>query len=218
MSEASQRSDFEVLQTIIPALQPLDKADQARILQAAIIFLGLQHDLFGKSDPQGSGNKDIPAVSGGHRHPGSGNVVTGEDTGAGGYFSDRQNISAKEFLLDKEPRSDVERVACLAYYLTHYRNVREFKNLDLSLLNTEAAQVKFSNLADAVANATKLGFLVPSSSGMKQLGAIGEQVVRALPDRDAAKAARAKARLRRPRKTTRSSSPESHENHESGEP
>jgi len=62
--------------------------------------------------------------------------------------------------MEKQPRTDVERVACLAYYLTHYRNTPYFKTLDLGKLNTEAAQPKFSNAAYASNNALKMGYLV----------------------------------------------------------
>jgi hypothetical protein len=132
-----------------------------------------------------------------------------------GSFSDRPDISPKEFMLDKEPKSDIEKVACLAFYLTHYRNLAHFKTLDVSKLNTEAAQVKFSNPAMAVDNATKLGFLVPASKGMKQIGALGEQFVRALPDREAAKLVRAKIRPRRNRKSGKPATGGADENEES---
>lgn len=126
-------------------------------------------------------------------------------TESGSLFSDRPNISAKEFLMDKEPRSDVERVTCLAYYLTHYANTRHFKTLDITKLNTDAAQRKLSNAADSVDNATKAGLLVPAVKGTKQLSAMGEQYVRALPDREAAAQVRAKYRPRRSKKPVKTS-------------
>jgi len=91
----------------------------------------------------------------------------------------------------------VEKVACLAYYLTHYRDTPYFKTLDISKLNTEAAQVKFSNAAVAVENATRLRYLVPATKGNKQLSSLGEQFVLALPDRDKAKEVMNVARPRR---------------------
>jgi hypothetical protein len=106
-------------------------------------------------------------------------------------------MSPKEFLLEKQPRTDVERVACLAYYLTHYREMPHFKTLDLSKLNTEAAQPKFSNAANSTNNAVKRGYLVPATKGQRQLSAAGERFVQALPDRDAAKAAMTSARPKR---------------------
>lgn len=120
-------------------------------------------------------------------------------------FSRDRTISPKEFLMKKQPRTDVERVACLAYYLTNYRDQPHFKTLDISKLNTEAAEVKFSNPAQAVDNATKYGYLAPGTKGSKQLSGGGELYVEALPDRDAASAALASTRRsrRRAKRTTR---------------
>jgi hypothetical protein len=112
-------------------------------------------------------------------------------------FSREQSLSPKEFLLKKQPRSDMERVACLGYYLAHYRDQPHFKTLDISKLNTEAAQSKLSNAANSVNNAAKNGYLVPATKGMKQLSAAGEMYVEALPDREAATAALANSRPKR---------------------
>jgi hypothetical protein len=120
-------------------------------------------------------------------------------------------MSPKDFLLEKEPRTDVERIACLAYYLTHYRSAPHFKTVDLSMLNTEAAQPKFANTAYSSNNAVKMGYLAPSIKGQRQLSAVGERFVRALPDREAAKAALESFR-RRPRgKRSRTQSDEASE-------
>lgn len=112
-------------------------------------------------------------------------------------FSKEQSLSPKEFLLKKQPRSDVERVACLGYYLAHYRDQPNFKTFDISKLNTEAAQSKLSNAAVAVSNATQYGYLAPAARGTKQLSAAGEMYVEALPDREAAAAALAHSRPKR---------------------
>jgi hypothetical protein len=117
-------------------------------------------------------------------------------------FGETKPISAKQFMLEKEPRTDVERIACLAFYLTHYADTPHFKTLDLSRLNTEAAQPKFSNAAVAVETATKMGYLVPAIRAHKQLGGAGERFVQALPDREAAKAAMNSVRSRMRRRTS----------------
>ncbi len=93
----------------------------------------------------------------------------------------------KAFLKDKGPNTDVERVACLAFYLTHFRDTPHFKTQDLSKLNTEAAQPKFSNASTTAANAMKTGYLAQAPQGHRQISAFGEEFVSALPDRDAAK-------------------------------
>ena len=102
---------------------------------------------------------------------------------------------------DKAPQSNLERAACLAYYLTHYRDTPYFKTLDISALNTEAAQPKFSNASVAVEDAMKAGLLVQATKGNKQLSAAGELYVQSLPDRAAAKASvQGLRQKRKPRK------------------
>jgi hypothetical protein len=112
-------------------------------------------------------------------------------------FSEDRSLSPKEFLLEKEPKTDVEKVACLAFYLTHYRGMPHFKTIDISKLNTEAAQIKFSNAAVAVNNATLQNYLTGAGKGAKQLSAFGERFVLALPDREAARIVMSQARQRR---------------------
>lgn len=177
-------SDFHALQTLVTALQPLSDEARRRVLQAAATFLRI--DSGAAAPPPRNTNVQHSAAP--FTRP----------------FSEPGTMSPKEFLLEKQPRTDVERVACLAFYLTHYRDTPHFKTLDLSKLNTEAAQQKFANAANATNNAVKMGYLVPASKGQRQLGAAGEEFVRALPDRDSARAAMTRLR---PRKATRRSKP-----------
>lgn len=170
-------SEFLALQALVNALQPLAGEARRRVLQAASTFLRI--------------NPVPPALaleSSSSHHPASPSHRP---------FSEAGTMSPKEFLLEKQPRTDVERIACLAFYLTHYRDTPHFKTLELSKLNTEAAQQKFANAANATNNAVKMGYLIPSSKGQRQLGAAGEQFVRALPDRDSARAAMTRLRPRR---------------------
>ena len=162
-------NEFNALQTIIAALQQLDQEARHRILESAATFLGVAVHPRGTSSPSSSPSFPSPAVN--SRSP----------------FSEDMSMSPKDFLMEKAPKTDVERIACLAYYLTHYRSTPHFKTLDISLLNTEAAQPKFSNTAYSANNAVKLGYIVPSSKGQRQLSALGERFVQALPDRNAAK-------------------------------
>jgi len=171
--------DFEALSTIIGVLKELDSDAQRRVLQSVQTFLG-----FAPERNQQSPNGTLPFSEAPYEQS----------------FSRDRTLSAKEFLRDKNPVTDVERVTCLAYYLTHYRDTPHFKTLDISSLNTEAAQPKFSNAAFAVENAAKLGYLVAATKGNKQITAIGEKFVDLLPDRDAAREA---VRNFRPRRRTK---------------
>jgi hypothetical protein len=115
-------------------------------------------------------------------------------------FAEDRTMSAKEFVWQKQPKTAIERVVCLAYYLQHFRGMPSFKTSDISALNTEAAQVKFSNPAMAVSEATRAGYLSTVRGLEKQLTVIGEQFVMHLPDREAAANAVKHARPKRARR------------------
>jgi hypothetical protein len=100
-----------------------------------------------------------------------------------------EGIEPRRFLALKKPRTELERIVCLAYYLTHARSTPYFKTSDLTALNTEAAGGRFSNPSVTVNNATiQSRFFAPAGKeGKKQLTPLGEDYVRALPDFEAAK-------------------------------
>ena len=171
----------QVFPEVISAFRRLDEDGRRKLFQMVGTLLGLD---------SGSGSRPVTGA---------------RVEGTSDRFSKDRPITPKEFLLRKQPRTDVERVACLGYYLTHYRDQPHFKTLDISKLNTEAAQIKFSNPAKAVDNAANYGYLAQATKGNKQISAQGEVFVEALPDRDAAHAAMANAR---PRRKTKRSTPE----------
>jgi hypothetical protein len=101
--------------------------------------------------------------------------------GAGG--AEEQTMSPMEFIQNKQPQTDAERVACLGYYLTHFRGTPHFKTTDVSKLNLEAKQQKFANSTKAINSASKAGYLISNSKkGIRKLSAAGERFVKALPD------------------------------------
>ena len=95
----------------------------------------------------------------------------------------------KQFMAIKRPVSDIERVTCLAYYLTHYRKMSPFKTIELTKLNVEAAQPMFSNPSVAARNAVQKEYLSLVGGAKKQITSRGEGLVDALPDREKVKAA-----------------------------
>lgn len=187
---SNQSDEFSSLQAVIQALQSLEPEARSRILASAATFLQIQP-------------AESAAVSAASRQ--SSPEVDQIRSSSYPAFSAQDEMTPKEFLFQKQPHSDVERIAALAFYLTHYRDMPHFKTLDLSKLNTEAAQPKFANTANSASNAVKQGYLVPSTKGMRQLSAVGERFVAALPDREAARAAMAGAKPRRKPKKAASS-------------
>lgn len=163
--------NLEVLNSIVAALKKLDIDGQKKILQAVTTLLGISWPILHANGNESSQKAEFATPSR--------NSVS---------FLENRSMSPKEFLRDKSPITDAERIACLAYYLTHYRDTPHFKTIDLSTLNTEAAQPKLSNATVSVDLASRAGLLVQAGGGKKQISAIGELYVQALPNREEAKA------------------------------
>lgn len=172
-------NEAAVLQRMIADLSPLSGDAQQRLINTICTFFGLS----------GLVGMGIASVSS------SRSQTTGRASSF--QFSEDEPPSVKQFMHEKAPQTDVERVACLAYYLNRYRSTPHVKTKDITALNTESAHRPFSNTALAVDNATKTGYLVPSIKGSKQVSAYGERFVEALPDHEAAKEIMSLARLER---------------------
>jgi hypothetical protein len=182
MTEKTDK-DREILQAILRALDQVSEEGRERILRTVSTF----YDLDLSNGPRRMLSEPRPPVQ-----------IAANDRKVA--FTERATLSPKAFLQEKQPQTAVERVVCLAYYLSHYRDTPRFKTIDISKLNTEAAQLKFSNPAYAVSNAGASGLLVSAEKGTKQISAIGERFVDALPDREKGKAVLASMRLPRRRK------------------
>lgn len=184
MPESEMDVQLKAFNQIVQLLKQYDTTTRAHILKSVVNWLQLKpQDLVDQfSQPAHSPTQ-----------PRSQPVYT---------FSEHTELSPKAFLLEKSPQTKTERVACLAYYLTHYRETPHFKTFDISKLNTEAAQPKFSNAAYFLNEALKAGLLVPGPRASKQISAIGEQFVQALPDRAAAQSVLTVKKERRPKRTT----------------
>ena len=184
MAEQDQINDqsiYTVVDKIIQDLLPLDQHSRLRVYRTVGTFFG-----FEDSYPMVARNADDRAPANISREP---------------QFSNKER-TPKEFLLEKRPNTNVERVACLAYYLEHYRDTPQFKTIDINKLNTEAAQTKLSNPSQAISDAVKTGYLAAAAEkGMKQLSAHGGQYVEALPNRDAAKEVKPRTSRRSRRRT-----------------
>jgi hypothetical protein len=178
-------SEVSALGAVLEALGPLDAQQQYWVVSSAVERLGIQR---GPVRSEALSNRSSQK----------------ESNGSGLDQSELKDVTPKQFIDSKSPRTDVERVACLAYYLAHARGQSVIKTENISKLNTEAAQPKLSNASVAIRNATsQSGFLADAGRGQKQITALGEKVVMALPDRDAVKIAIENAKSRR-RKARRS--------------
>ena len=79
------------------------------------------------------------------------------------------SLTPKSFMAQKDPKTDLEKITCLAYYRTHHQGTAQFSTKELTKLNTEAAQPNFSNAAAAVSNAARSKYLSPAGVGKSKL-------------------------------------------------
>ncbi len=190
-SESRAQDELAVFSAVVSAMASLDHSGRIRLIRTLATFFDIPVGEHGRSTQHSSLLRAVepsPAMQ----------------AQAPATFSEDRAPTPKQFMLEKRAQTDVDRIACLAYYLTHYRDQPQFKTLDLSRLNTEAAQVKLSNPAKAVDNAAQAHLLVQAGQGKKQVSSIGEVYVQALPDRVAARQAAAELRNRRSKPKPRS--------------
>lgn len=158
------------LASVLTALHGLEADDLRWVVESACRKVGLATPRLraGKEGDDGQGEQD--------------------DTQDDDRNTDKGHPSPKEFMRRKSPRTDVHKVACLAFYLSRYRNQREFKTADLTTLNNDADGVKIGNATQAVNNAAKQSHFFSSvGKGKKRITTLCEDVVDALPDHEKAK-------------------------------
>lgn len=176
--------ELEAMRAALTALEPLDEPARIRALN----WLG---ETLAVSGALGGGLSSAKSTL-------KRGAETQHDIG------DASEMSPKQFMALKKPSTDVERITCLAYYMTHTRDMLHFKTSDLTALNTEAAGLRFSNASQAANNAmNQNGYLAQAGKGNRQITPRGEALVKALPDREAVNAALAEhpKRGRRSKKT-----------------
>lgn len=176
---SSFSTELKALGVVLEALEPLTADQRDFVIVTASARLGIA--AAAATTGAGQGGRHGSGLAGG-----TPDAAIGKDT------------SPRDFIKLKKPNSETQRVICLAYYLTHFRDKAHFKTRDLTNLNTEAAGLKLSNPARTVDNATLLGgYLAPAGQGNKQITPHGEDVVKALPDQEAVKALRREDRPKR---------------------
>lgn len=169
---AEKKTDpADALVAVLKALGPLNEPDRQWVLQSAAARWSLQL--------QGS-------ASGGAA---GGGLAGAGNNGAGA--ADAQAAIAKKdaraFMRAKRPATDMQRVACLGYFLVHTTNKPGFTSKEIGQANTESGGTSI-NLPRALDNATRTAkYLANRGVKEKQLTTLGEDIVDALPDQTAVK-------------------------------
>src|SRR5262245_40183866 len=157
--------EFKAIQAALEVLEPLDETQRAFAVRMILSRLGM-------ADPPRGGSGSPTGGGGGN----GGRTLL--DTG------DIKSMTAKQFLKQKDPRTDLERFVCLAYYRQHAMDEPTFATRDITKLNGEAGGTDFTNAAGTANNGVAQSkFLSRAGGGKKRLTNRGEAVVEALPDR-----------------------------------
>ncbi len=177
--------ELSAIKTVLETLEPLDDPKRSFVLRTVTERLqinGFAGRSSGKDPGTGVGSSESNGIRQGDA------AANSRPVGDPG--------SPKAFMKAKKPTSEMQRIVCLAYFLTHYRDQPNFKTQNLTALNTEAAGVKFSNPAAFVDNATRQSkLLAPSIKGHKQITTLGDEIVEALPNQEAVKAIMAENKM-----------------------
>ena len=172
-------TELRAMESAYAALEPLDADARRRAARWLVDTLGITDALISS-----------PSAPPEPRPPTDANTAR-RGTAGGAHDQRSPNVtpSPKVFISAKRPAAVAERVACLAFYLTHYRNMQSFGGGDIATLNTEAAAPRLNTSRDLDNADRASGYLVSAGDRKKQITARGEALVAALPDREAVKAA-----------------------------
>lgn len=190
--QAKQQDPTSALVTVVKALESLADADRQWVLQSAanrwnVVVHG------------GGGGQDGRTL-----RPAGGLAPMG----GGALSADGDSAIAKKdaraFVRIKRPETDVQRVACLGYFLTQTTGKPGFSSKDVSKAHTDSGGSSI-NMTRALDNATrKAKYLSNRGPREKQLTTLGEDVVVALPDQAAVKNVEAAAKSRGKRRAKKS--------------
>ena len=168
---------------IMKALEPLEAPDRQWVLQSAAARWSLA--LQGQASP-GDGQAGA----------GSPGIATNGSLAA----SSQAALTKKDpraFMRIKNPSTDTQRIACLAYFLVHTTGKLGFSSKEIREANTNSGGTSI-NLTRALDNATrKTKYLSKRGPREKQLTTLGEDIAVALPDQQAVRDIEATAGSRR---------------------
>jgi hypothetical protein len=169
--DAKKADPTTALVAVIKALESLKESDRQWVLQSAASKF----------------NATI------QQHAGAGNSGgTTTPAGGGSAPADVQSAitkkDARAFIRIKKPSTDVQRVACLGYYLSQTTGQHGFSSKDVAKAHTDSGGSAI-NMTRALDNATRASkYLSNRGKREKQLTTLGEDVVNALPDQAAVNA------------------------------
>jgi len=117
MKPASLDQELESLKTILHATEPLDETQRRFVMKTVAERMGI--------------SGVIPAAASAIQERQNGGTSANTNAAtvtSGGVSGSITGQTPKQFLKSKQPKTDVLKVACLAYYLTHARSQPPLQN------------------------------------------------------------------------------------------
>lgn len=118
MSNSDAAKIAEVAATVMNALQPLTSEERLRVICSAAALFGVS---VAQAEPLQQLNPNLGEKKGSHQSQGS--VAAG---------TSGKQTSLVEFLKEKNPATNAQRIACFAYYREKYEKVAHFASVDLA--------------------------------------------------------------------------------------
>jgi uncharacterized protein (DUF934 family) len=107
---------------------------------------------------------------------------SGEHPAGPVLFSEDRTMPIHEFVDEKKPKTDATRIACLAYYLSHYRDQKTFGADELFRLNKVSKRWAVANPRLALQAAVRSGLIERAGVDRYAITPAGTLKVSALPD------------------------------------
>jgi len=97
-------------------------------------------------------------------------------------FTEDRTMSLPQFIREKHPLNDAEAVACIAYYLKYYRDLKSFSLNQLEAACKEVPRfLAVKDTRGALAAATRRKWIEPRTSDVRRITVTGTRIVQALP-------------------------------------
>jgi len=162
MAESEIKNELKSIENIINILSPLDKTTQQRVLQYAMQHLGLQAEQADKQPPAFHGN-------------------IGAQTERPPQRIQQQVVDIRSLREQKQPNSDMEMAAIVAYYLSELAQKDERKDIivtkDVRKYFNQAGYPLPTGPQFTLPNAKAAGYFESTGRGKYKLNPVGHNLV-----------------------------------------
>ncbi|MGA8575266.1 MAG: hypothetical protein WB609_06175 [Candidatus Cybelea sp.] len=159
MPKPTDDTELDAVQSILATLSRFDHNVRRKILRTVNAFFGADHG-------DDAAPLTLPSVS--------------------SKFFQQRPMSARQFSSGKQPKTAIERLVTLAYFLEESRGAHDYTAQDLISASKEAALPSRPSITSAIEKAKAEQLIAPNVLGRYHLTPTGRAYAEALPNRDRA--------------------------------